>query len=289
MLRLLDALVERAALLVALTISAVVLKTGKGTDPGVPVCVTVDGTTFWQLASLPARVEAHMRGLPFRGARARVGDHLRERRPPAGRRHRRIDQLILTCRILLPMQNLTDEMIARDYETAKKTYALWGVDAEKALHDPRHHPAVPALLAGRRRGRLREPGRAHRRRHPGNGQLPRQGADGRRAARGLRDGLLPHPRPAPREPARHLRGDRRAKVERDALGPEHFAGWISWAKKLGIGLDFNETYFSHPDGGIGLHPFLARQEGAGLLGQALPALPRDRARPWAASWGPPAS
>jgi L-rhamnose isomerase len=36
------------------------------------------------------------------------------------------------------------------------------------------------------------------------------------------------------------------RVERDAIGPEHFAGWIDWAKSLGIGLDFNPTCFSHP-------------------------------------------
>jgi L-rhamnose isomerase len=36
------------------------------------------------------------------------------------------------------------------------------------------------------------------------------------------------------------------KVDRDAIGPEHFAGWIDWARSLGIGLDFNPTYFSHP-------------------------------------------
>jgi len=36
------------------------------------------------------------------------------------------------------------------------------------------------------------------------------------------------------------------KVERDELGPEHFAAWIDWAKELGLGLDFNPTYFSHP-------------------------------------------
>ena len=35
-------------------------------------------------------------------------------------------------------------------------------------------------------------------------------------------------------------------VDRDEIGPEHFAGWIEWAKGLGIGLDFNPTYFSHP-------------------------------------------
>ncbi len=37
-----------------------------------------------------------------------------------------------------------------------------------------------------------------------------------------------------------------SKVDRDEIRPEHFAGWIDWAKALGIGLDFNPTYFSHP-------------------------------------------
>src|SRR5438132_7083494 len=36
------------------------------------------------------------------------------------------------------------------------------------------------------------------------------------------------------------------RVDRDAIQPEHFAGWIDWAKSLGIGLDFNPTFFSHP-------------------------------------------
>jgi L-rhamnose isomerase len=36
------------------------------------------------------------------------------------------------------------------------------------------------------------------------------------------------------------------RVDRDEIGPEHFAGWIEWAKSLGIGLDFNPTLFSHP-------------------------------------------
>lgn len=36
------------------------------------------------------------------------------------------------------------------------------------------------------------------------------------------------------------------KVNRDALQPEHFKGWIDWAKKNGLGMDFNPTLFSHP-------------------------------------------
>ena len=37
------------------------------------------------------------------------------------------------------------------------------------------------------------------------------------------------------------------KVERNGLRPEHFAGWIDWAKEQKLhGLDFNPTFFSHP-------------------------------------------
>jgi len=36
------------------------------------------------------------------------------------------------------------------------------------------------------------------------------------------------------------------KVERNKLQPEHFAGWVDWAKARGHGLDFNPTCFSHP-------------------------------------------
>ena len=36
------------------------------------------------------------------------------------------------------------------------------------------------------------------------------------------------------------------KVDRDAIQPKHFKNWIAWAKKNGLGLDFNPTCFSHP-------------------------------------------
>ena len=37
-----------------------------------------------------------------------------------------------------------------------------------------------------------------------------------------------------------------SQVERDEVRPEHFRGWIDWAKAQGIGVDFNPTFFSHP-------------------------------------------
>lgn len=36
------------------------------------------------------------------------------------------------------------------------------------------------------------------------------------------------------------------RIERDELQPQHFYGWIDWAKSNGLGLDFNPTFFSHP-------------------------------------------
>jgi L-rhamnose isomerase len=35
------------------------------------------------------------------------------------------------------------------------------------------------------------------------------------------------------------------RVDRNELGPEHFKGWIQWAKAKGMGMDFNPTFFSH--------------------------------------------
>jgi L-rhamnose isomerase len=41
------------------------------------------------------------------------------------------------------------------------------------------------------------------------------------------------------------------KVDRDEVAPEHFTGWIDWAKAQGIGVDFNPSYFAHPKASSG--------------------------------------
>ena len=35
-------------------------------------------------------------------------------------------------------------------------------------------------------------------------------------------------------------------VERNEIAPAHFQRWMDWAAELGIALDFNPTFFSHP-------------------------------------------
>ncbi len=41
-------------------------------------------------------------------------------------------------------------------------------------------------------------------------------------------------------------------VDRDKLEPRHFKKWVDFAKKHGMGLDFNPTFFSHPMADSGL-------------------------------------
>jgi len=59
---LLDELLERAAKLVAILLSSVALKTEKGKNPCVPLCITAEGTTFYELKSLKTRIECYLNG-----------------------------------------------------------------------------------------------------------------------------------------------------------------------------------------------------------------------------------
>jgi hexokinase len=58
--RILDAIVDRAAKLSAINVAAAALKSGKGKTAEVPVAVTVDGTTFFQMKSLRDRVTDYL-------------------------------------------------------------------------------------------------------------------------------------------------------------------------------------------------------------------------------------
>ncbi len=44
----------------------------------------------------------------------------------------------------------------------------------------------------------------------------------------------------------------RRRVERDELGVAQFRNWMAWAKSIGVALDFNQTFFSHPKAADGL-------------------------------------
>ena len=49
-------------------------------------------------------------------------------------------------------------------------------------------------------------------------------------------------------------------VDRNQIEPAHFQRWIDWARGLGIGMDFNPTFFSHPKAADGF-TLTSRDEG----------------------------
>ncbi len=59
---LVDRLVERAAKLSAINLSSVILKSGGGKDPMLPVCITAEGSTFYGLPTLRERIDFYLRG-----------------------------------------------------------------------------------------------------------------------------------------------------------------------------------------------------------------------------------
>ncbi len=67
---LIDDLLERAARLAACSMAGTILKGGKGTSPLEPVCLTVDGTTFYCFYHFRYRVDAYLRQI-LSGSRQR--------------------------------------------------------------------------------------------------------------------------------------------------------------------------------------------------------------------------
>ena len=57
------AVVDRAALLTAVNITAAVVKSGAGLDPQRPVCVNIDGSTYYKTYQLADKVQAHLKDL----------------------------------------------------------------------------------------------------------------------------------------------------------------------------------------------------------------------------------
>lgn len=146
----------------------------------------------------------------------------------------------------IPVQANPRDVMA-DYERAREIYAAWGVDTDAVLRQLAQIPISlhcwqgddvtgfeagvdglsggGILATGNYRGRAR------------NGAELRQ--DMQTALQ-----LIPGKH---RVNLHAIYAETDGKpVGRDELTAEHFRGWIDWAKSLGIGVDFNPTFFSHP-------------------------------------------
>jgi L-rhamnose isomerase len=144
------------------------------------------------------------------------------------------------------MQHQSPESITRAYEAARAAYAPWGVDVDKALKTIAGIPLSLHCWQGDDVGGFENPAGLTGGGIQATGNYPGKArtAGELRADYQKAFSLIPGKHRANLHAIYAETGGR--KVERDALAPEHFAGWMDWAKGLGIGLDFNQTFFSHP-------------------------------------------
>ncbi|MFP4501454.1 MAG: L-rhamnose isomerase [Candidatus Hydrogenedentota bacterium] len=173
--------------------------------------------------------------------------------------------------------------IEKGYALAKEAYAAYGVDVDTAL---KRLAAIPISihcwqgddvagfenLSAADGGGIQATGN-----YPGKARTPDElRADAEKAL-----GLIPGTHRFNLHAMYAEMGGKSA--DRNELTPAHFQGWIDWAKGLGLGLDFNPTFFGHPkaDDGMTLahqdagirqfwieHAIACRQIGA-AMGQAL--------------------
>ncbi len=139
-----------------------------------------------------------------------------------------------------------DALVQSAYETAKARYAALGVDVDQAmarlrgiaisLHcwqgdDVGGFEAVDSASGGGIQATGNYPGKAR------NADELRQDVE-------MALGLIPGKHRFNLHAMYAETGGKR--VERNALEPAHFSGWIDWAKAQGLGMDFNPSCFAHP-------------------------------------------
>jgi L-rhamnose isomerase len=141
---------------------------------------------------------------------------------------------------------MNDSRLEQAFVWAKDQYEGIGVDVEAALHSLSRVPLSLHCWQGddvsgfeSNRPTLAGSGLALTGSYPGRA----------RNAAELRNDL---DKAMPLIPGRHrvnlhaMYGEFPGPVDRDAIGPQHFKGWLDWARERELGLDFNATLFAHP-------------------------------------------
>ena len=137
------------------------------------------------------------------------------------------------------------------YESARDQYADLGVDTESAILRLKKIPISVHCWQGDDVGGFEDPdgqlgsGLAVTGNYPGKART----ADELRADLEKALSLIPGNHRLNLH-AIYLESD--TPVDRDAIEPRHFQGWIDWCKSQKIGLDFNPSCFAHPLADSGL-------------------------------------
>ncbi|MDR1527856.1 MAG: L-rhamnose isomerase [Dysgonamonadaceae bacterium] len=144
---------------------------------------------------------------------------------------------------------MKNELIQKAYEIAKERYAAVGVDAEKVLEDLQqiaisiHCWQADDVTGFENLGNLGGGGIQATGNYPGKARNMEE-------IRQDIEKVLTLVAGSHRLNLHAIYGDFGGEiVDRDALEPAHFAGWMQWAKEKGLKLDFNSTSFGHPKSG----------------------------------------
>ncbi|WP_027092457.1 L-rhamnose isomerase [Cohnella thermotolerans] len=134
--------------------------------------------------------------------------------------------------------------IERSYQEAKELYAKHGIDVDRALEKLKQIKISMHCWQGDDvRGFLNREqdltgGISVTGNYPGAARTP----DELRADLEKAFSLIPGKH---KVNLHAIYADTEEKVELDRLEPKHFEKWVDWAKRHGLGLDFNPTCFSH--------------------------------------------
>jgi L-rhamnose isomerase len=152
---------------------------------------------------------------------------------------------------------MKEQKIVQAYELAKEKYAEWGINTDEVLERLEKIAISMHCWQGDDVGGFENPemglsgGIQATGNYPGKARTPEQ----LRADIDMAMSLIPGKhRLSLHAIYAETNGE---KVERTELKPEHFENWVKWAKEKEIGLDFNQTFFSHPMAADGLtlsHP-----------------------------------
>ncbi len=147
-------------------------------------------------------------------------------------------------------------LIEQAYALAKERYAALGVDTEAALQKLAQIPISLHCWQGDDVAGFEDPDRGLSGGIMTTGNYPgkARSADELRQDLDKAYSLIPGTHRLNLH-AIYLEADQ--KVPRNEIQPNHFAGWVDWAKANNHGLDFNPTCFSHPladDGFTLAHP-----------------------------------
>ena len=134
----------------------------------------------------------------------------------------------------------------KNYESAKVSYAKWGIDTEKAMETLKNVPVSIHCWQGddvngfdsdaSLSGGIQTTGN-----YPGRARNPEElFADLDKAL-----SLIPGTHKI-NVHANYAIAEDGEIIDRDTIEPRHFKKWVEFAKKHNCGLDFNPTFFSHP-------------------------------------------